>query len=95
MSTLESWISFNGINGRTLILGAASTFSIAWLIERLIQLRRVLAGVGNLPGYRYTINPFGILGRLIPFEIPYFNRKVDIHAKARRTGEHLSLVQGA
>jgi hypothetical protein len=94
MHAIESWIPYYSIYGWKLILGAASTFSIAWLIQRVIQLRSALAGVGNVPGYRHVIGPFGILGRLIPFEIPYFNRKRDIHARAKRVGKYLSLVLG-
>ncbi|PVF98541.1 cytochrome P450 [Serendipita vermifera] len=86
MLDIKSWISFENVSGLRLALGAVFTLSAAWLTPRLFQLQVVLKGINFLPGHRHVISPYTMLGRLIPFEIPYLNRKPNIYARAKRAG---------
>jgi hypothetical protein len=90
MLDLKSNLSLENVSGLNLVLGAALAWSVAWFTSRILRFRGLLKGINHLPGYRYAISPFSLLGRLIPFDIPYINRKADIHTRAKRVGELFS-----
>jgi hypothetical protein len=87
MLDLKSSLFLQNVSGWNLAVGAALTWSVAWCIPRLLQLRVALKGINYLPGDRYFLNPLTILGRIIPFGIPYINRKPNIYERAKRVGK--------
>jgi hypothetical protein len=91
MLDLKSSLPLQNVSGSNLVLGVAFAWSVAWFTSRLLQLRTILKGINYLPGYRYILSPFTVLSRLIPFDIPYINRKPNIHARAKRIGGLFSL----
>jgi hypothetical protein len=90
MLELKSWLSFENVSGVHIALGTAFTLSAAWLIPRLFKLQGILKGIGYLPGYRHVIGPYSLLGRFMPFPVPYFNRKPNIYARTKRVCELFS-----
>jgi hypothetical protein len=94
MLELKPWLSFEDVSGWNLALGPAFTLSAAWLIQRLLEVQSALKGIGYHPGYRHVIGAYSLLGRILPFGIPYFNRKIDIHDRTKRVCESFSLKRG-